>query len=46
MEHDLVKLSDEDREMLKVASEKLLEIDPYLAGRLAGLSGRVPEGAE
>jgi hypothetical protein len=37
---DLVLLSDDDRQVLREVSEKLEESDPYLAGRLAGLSGR------
>jgi len=55
MMDDLVRLTGEDREMLKEASEILEGIDcddedtrnfcQYLAGRLAGLSGRVPDAA-
>jgi hypothetical protein len=38
---DLIRLEDADREALKKASELVYETDPYLSGRLAGLSGRV-----
>jgi len=34
-----------DRAMLQEASELLAENKPYLSGRLAGLAGRVPDGA-
>jgi len=44
---DLIRLTDNDREILKEASEKLGDIgEAYLAGRLAGLSGRIPHAME
>jgi hypothetical protein len=41
--YDLVKFTDDDREALRLASEALEATDPYLSGRMAGLSGRVAE---
>jgi hypothetical protein len=42
---DLIRLTPQDREILREAAEALMEDEPYMAGRLAGLSGRVPDGA-
>jgi len=43
---DLIRFDEDDRKVLREASERLEELsEPYLAGRLAGLSGRVPAGS-
>jgi len=42
MTDELVRLNDHDREALRTASELLKPIDPYLAGRVTALAGRVP----
>jgi len=43
---ELVWLTPDDRAMLKEASEMVGNSSPYMAGRLAGLSGRVPAEVE